>query len=333
MSAADPDDVRTAVRALVDSQNPVILAGQGVLYAEASQELRELAELLRIPVMTTLGGKSVFPENHPLSLGTGAWTATGPVVAFMERADVVFAVGTGLTRHGGGLTLVIPPRKTIIHSTNDPADINKDYRADYALVGDAKLVLRQIIFALKEQGVENDEKRDRRTELAIRQSREQWLNQWIPKLTSKEVPINPYRIIWELMRTVRPEEAIVTHDVGSTRDQLSPFYVATLPHSYIGWGESHALGAGLGLIMGARLADPGKFCVNFMGEAAFGMTGLDFETAVRCGIPITTIVMRSSALLPEQGDNSGLPREPRDKAFRWQLRGDGASHGWIRRTC
>jgi acetolactate synthase-1/2/3 large subunit len=296
VSAANQDDVMSVARVLSDAQNPLILAGQGVLYAEASRELCELAELLHIPVMTTLGGKSAFPENHPLSLGTGAWTATEPVVVFMERADVVFAVGTGLTRHGGGLTLAIPPGKTIIHSTNDPADINKDYRADHALLGDAKLVLRQLIFALKEQRFGGGERHGRRPEPAIRESREQWLNQWMPKLTSTEVPINPYRIIWELMMAVRPDEAVVTHDVGSTRDQLSPFYVATMPHGYIGWGESHAMGAGLGLIMGAKLADPSKFCINFMGEIAFGMTGLEFETAVRCGIAITTIVMRSSAV-------------------------------------
>jgi thiamine pyrophosphate-dependent acetolactate synthase large subunit-like protein len=79
-----------------------------------------------------------------------------------------------------------------------------------------------------------------------------------------------------------------------------PFYRATAPRSYIGWGKSHALGTGLGLAIGAKLAAPDKFCVNFMGDAAFGMTGLDFETAVRCGIPITTIVLNNSAMAIER---------------------------------
>ena len=85
---------------------------------------------------------------------------------------------------------------------------------------------------------------------------------------------------------VDPADAIVTHDSGSPREQLLPFYRATRPRSYLGWGKSHQLGTGLGLTIGAKVAAPDKFCVNFMGDAAFGMTGLDFETAVRCGIPI-----------------------------------------------
>jgi thiamine pyrophosphate-dependent acetolactate synthase large subunit-like protein len=121
----------------------------------------------------------------------------------------------------------------------------------------------------------------------------------MPKLTSKDVPINPYRVIWEFMRCVDPKEAIITHDAGSPRNQLVPFYPAPVARSYIGWGKSHALGTGLGLIMGAKLAAPEKFCVNFMGDAAFGMTGLDFETAVRCNVPILTIVLNNNFMAAE----------------------------------
>jgi acetolactate synthase-1/2/3 large subunit len=122
----------------------------------------------------------------------------------------------------------------------------------------------------------------------------------MPKLTSDEVPMTPYRVIWEFMHAVNPADAIVTHDSGSPRDQLIPFYRAAAPRGYMGWGKSHALGTGLGLIMGAKLAAPDKFCVNFMGDAAFGMTGLDFETAVRCGIPITTVVLNNSSMAIER---------------------------------
>jgi thiamine pyrophosphate-dependent acetolactate synthase large subunit-like protein len=114
------------------------------------------------------------------------------------------------------------------------------------------------------------------------------------------VPITPYRVIWDFMHAIDPRDAIVTHDSGSPRNQMVPFYRATAPRGYIGWGKSHALGTGLGLIMGAKLAAPDKFCVNFMGDAAFGMTGLDFETAVRCGIPITTVVLNNSAMAIER---------------------------------
>ena len=95
------------------------------------------------------------------------------------------------------------------------------------------------------------------------------------------------------------KDVIVTHDSGSPRNQLVPFYQAPTPRSYLGWGKSHALGTGLGLIMGAKLAAPEKFCVNFMGDAAFGMTGLDFETAVRNDIPTLTIVLNNNFMAAE----------------------------------
>jgi acetolactate synthase-1/2/3 large subunit len=296
-AAGNARDVEAAVRTLLAAQRPVIHAGQGVLYAEAWDELRELAELLEVSVMTTLEGKSAFPEDHPLSLGTGASVTSGPVVHFLRQADVVFAIGTSLTRHG--MAINIPAGKTIIHATNDERDLNKNYFTDHPVLGDAKVVLRQVIDAARDL-MASRPRRAGTVANEVRQARETWLKEWMPKLTSNEVPISPYRVIGDFMQTIDARQAIVTHDSGSPREQLIPFYRATAPRSYMGWGKSHALGTGLGLIMGAKLAAPDKFCVNFMGDAAFGMTGLDFETAVRCGIPITTIVLNNSAMAIER---------------------------------
>jgi len=294
--AGNPQDIAAAAQVLLQARRPVINAGQGVLYAEASAELVELAELLQIPVMTTLEGKSAFPEDHALSLGAGGGVMAGPVYHFLRQADVVLAIGTSLTKHG--MATNIPVGKTIIHATNDERDLNKNYPADYPILGDARLVLRQFIEALKDLGPERRVNGDSAAE--VLEVKEAWLREWTAKLTSNEVPITPYRILWEFMQTVHARDAIITHDSGSPRDQIVPFYRATAPRSYIGWGKSHALGTGLGLIMGAKLAAPDKFCVNFMGDAAFGMTGLDFETAVRCGIPITTVVFNNSAMAIER---------------------------------
>jgi acetolactate synthase-1/2/3 large subunit len=282
----------------VQAQSPIIIAGQGVLYAEASDELVELAELLQAPVTTPLEGKSAFPEIHPLSLGTGAGVMPPTVHEFLRTADVVFAVGASLTRHSI-VAAPIPPGKTIIHATNDERDLNKHYVADVPILGDAKPVLRQFIEAVKDAQGANRPKKADAVIAKINEIREPWLKQWMPKLTSKEVPINPYRVFWEFMRAIDAREAIITHDAGSPRNQIVPFYQAPIPRSYIGWGKSHALGTGLGLIMGAKLAAPEKFCVNFMGDAAFGMTGLDFETAVRCNIPILTVVLNNNFMAAE----------------------------------
>ena len=294
-AGANVREVEAAARVLRQARRPVIHAGQGVLYSEAADDLLELAELLEAPVMTTMEAKSAFPEDHALALGTGGPSVTGPMLHYLREADIVFGVGCSFTRHG--MAASIPAGKTIIHATNDERDLNKNYAADYPLLGDARLVLRQFIEAVKDQGGRPSGREQVRSELE--RVRAAWLAEWAATLGSKEVPMTPYRVIAEFMRTVNPREAIVTHDSGSPRDQLLPFYRAVSPRSYLGWGKSHALGTGLGLIIGAKLAAADKFCVNFMGDAAFGMTGLDFETAVRCGIPILTVVLNNSAMAIE----------------------------------
>jgi len=295
-SAGNASDVEAALRVLLAAKRPLILAGQGVLYAEATPELVELAELLQVPVMTTLEGKSAIPEDHPLALGVGSGTMPRTVYHFLKDADVLLAVGTSLTRHG--MATNIPAGKAIIHATNDERDLHKNYYADHPILGDAKLVLRQFIEAARD--ALGARRRPPGVADEIARVRAEWLAEWMPKLTSQDVPITPYRIIWDFMHTIDARDAIVTHDSGSPREQLVPFYRATAPRSYVGWGKSHGLGTGLGLNIGAKLAAPDKFCVNFMGDAAFGMTGLDFETAVRCGIPITTIVLNNSSMAIER---------------------------------
>src|SRR5438552_11148210 len=134
----DPEAIRDAVGVLLAAERPMIWAGQGVLYAEASPQLQEIAELLAAPVMTTLMGKSAFPETHPLSLGTGSYSRTTMVLDYLQRCDALFAVGASLTR--SIFAPVIQAGKRIIHATVDPRDLNKDYVADVPLLGDAQLV-------------------------------------------------------------------------------------------------------------------------------------------------------------------------------------------------
>jgi len=296
-ASGDPRDVAEAARVLVAARCPVIHAGQGVLYAEAWDELVELAELLQVPVMTTLMGKSAFPEDHPLALGTGSSVRTRPVAHYLEKADVIFGIGCSFSRHY--MSTKLPSGKIIIQATNDERDINQNYAVDYPIIGDARLVLCQFIEAVKERL--GNKERPGKGEVAgeIKKLKEAWLAEWAPRLTSDEVPINPYRVVGELIRTMDPRQTIVTHDAGSPRDQLIPFYQATVPRSYLGWGKSHQLGTGLGLTMGARLAEPDKVAVYVMGDAAFGMVGLDFETAVRSRIPIIAIVLNNATMAIE----------------------------------
>jgi thiamine pyrophosphate-dependent acetolactate synthase large subunit-like protein len=122
------------------------------------------------------------------------------------------------------------------------------------------------------------------------------MKDWTPLLNSNEIPLNIYRVIGDIVKTLDWENSIVTHDAGGPRDSILPFYPATVPNSYIGWGKTTHLGFGIPLMIGVKLANPDKFCLNFMGDGAFGMSGLDIETAVREKASITTIVLNNGGM-------------------------------------
>ncbi len=286
-------DIQDAAKRLVEAKKPVIWAGQGVLYSGATAELKELAELTQIPVMTTMPGKSAIDERHPLALGAANRTAPKSVWTWLKESDVLFAIGSSLTKTNYGIDL--PAGKTIIHSSNNVEDIAKEYPTEIGLVGDARETLRMLIDAVRDL-VGDSRSGDTSVQEAVAQVRKEWMEEWQPMLNSNMNPINPYRLVNEINKTVDHEKTIMTHDAGHPRDQIMPFYTATVPHSYIGWGKTTHLGYGIGLMIGAKMAHPEKFCVNFMGDAAFGMAGLDIETSVRSGNPITTIVLDNGTM-------------------------------------
>ena len=294
----DYSEINDITNVIINAKNPVLYAGQGIMYSDAEKELLNFAEILNIPVMTTMPGKSSFPENHELSLGSSAVSTTKMISHFLNKSDVVFAIGTSLTRTPYGRD--IPEGKIIIHSTNDPFDINKDYNVDYGLIGDSKLVLQDLISCINNKVTNFEKYNNLNIRQEIKKIKKEWLSEWENKLHSDETPLNPYRVVNDLMQTVDLDNTIMTHDAGSPRDQIVPFWESTVPKSYIGWGKTTQLGYGLGVIMGAKLANPGKLCINIMGDAAIGMVGMDIETAVRNNIGILTIVLNNGAMAIER---------------------------------
>ena len=295
-SAPDPLDVQKAAEVLAGAKSPVIYAGQGVHFAKAWDELKQLAEIWNIPVTTSLEGKSAFPEDHPLSLGSGGRSIPRAVHQFLDNADVIFGIGCSFALTGFGVPM--PRGKTIIHATLDPMDLNKDVPAALTMAGDAKLTLSMLIDSMSVLDRSAAEERQAVSQ-DIAVVRENWLADWMPKLTNNEVPISPYRVLWELNNMVDKNNTVITHDAGSPRDQITPFWVSTKPLSYIGWGKTTQLGYGLGLVMGAKLARPEALCVNIWGDAAIGFTGMDFETAVRENIPILSILFNNFSMAIE----------------------------------
>jgi thiamine pyrophosphate-dependent acetolactate synthase large subunit-like protein len=294
-SAPDPEAVARVAEVLLKAERPVIYAGQGVHYAEAYRELKELAELLAIPVCTSLPGKSAFDETHPLALGSGGNAHPKTVAHFLRQADVIFGIGCSFSETAFGIA--IPTGKTVIHATLDPVDLNKGVIAQHALLGDARLTLRALLEVCR---LKVSAPRDAtRVTREIQSITEEWMKEWLPRLTSSETPLSPYRVLWDLQHTVDVGETIITHDAGSPRDQLMPFWRTTQPLSYIGWGKTTQLGYGLGLAMGAKLVHPEKLCINVWGDAAIGFTGMDFETAVRERLPILSILLNNYSMAIE----------------------------------
>jgi thiamine pyrophosphate-dependent acetolactate synthase large subunit-like protein len=295
--APDPASVREAAKILAKAKRPVIYAGQGVHWAKAWPQLRALAELLGAPVTTSLEGKSSFPEDHRLSLGSGGVAVPKPVRHFLDHADVIFGVGCSFTETAFGVPMPKGKDKIFIHATLDPNHLNKDIAAAVGLIGDAGLALDALLVELKKT-IASPRNSDV-TASEIAEMRQGWLREWQPKLTSNDTPLSPYRVIWDLLHTVDVANTIITHDAGSPRDQLSPFWVSKTPLSYIGWGKTTQLGYGLGLAMGAKLVHPDKLCINVWGDAAIGFTGMDFETAVRERIPILSILLNNFSMAIE----------------------------------
>jgi len=242
---------------------------------------------------TTLLGKSAFNERHPLALGTASYTKTAMVAAALDEADVVLSVGASLSRDFTAAH--IPAGKRHIQCSVDPDDFNTYFPLEVGLVGDAQLVLQQLLDDLADRRVDRRDARARR-EGVIEQQRAEWDARWADKRNSNETPINIYRLVADFGKAFDPVTTVVSHEPGATRDVLVPQYRSVNPRGYLGWGHSTQLGFSLGCSMGAKLACPEKLVVNFMGDCGIGMVGTDLETAVRLGIPILTVVSNNGTM-------------------------------------
>lgn len=283
-STPDPGDVRAAVKALLAAKDPLLFVGEGVFYADATDELLRFAELAQVPVMTTLKGKSAFPENHPLSVGVRGELAS----QFLHNCDLLFAIGSSLSAGRFSQTVPSATQKQIVQCTVDELDINKDYQVAHALVGDAKFTLQALIEELSTQTGGGVGKKQALVE-AIRGGKAQLMVKYRPLMESDDVPINPYRVYGDLTKTIDLDNSFVTHDSGNTRDQSSTVFEARIPRGYLGWGNVSSLGFGLAAAMAAKLAYPERQCVNITGDAGVGYMLGNFEALVRNNIGVTTI--------------------------------------------
>ena len=309
-SAPCEPDVKAAVQALLRAKRPLIYVGQGVFYADATDELLQFAEMTRMPVLTTLNAKSAFPENHALSIGVRG----EPAVHSLEKCDLILAVGCSLAN--GRFRHAVPQAKDkiIIQCNVSERDINRHYHANFALLGDAGLTLQ----ALKQEyAAQKDGQSELDPGLAekVKVLKEQMDLRYRTLMESSEKPINSYRVYGDLMKAIDLENSFVTPDSGNTRDQTSTVFESLIPHGFLGWGNVTTLGYGLAAAMAAKLAYPERQCVNITGDAGVNYMLGNFEPLMRYGVGVTTIHLNNDGF---SGYGPGFWGEGHDP-YTWEV--------------
>ena len=281
-SGPDPDDVRAAVKTLLAAKDPLLYVGEGVYYADATAELLQFAEAVQAPVLTTLKAKGAFPETHPLSVGVRGSHAEH----FLRTCDLLFSVGSSLFPNRFSHAIPDHARKTIVQCTVDTLDINRSYETKHAVIGDAKLTLAAL---LEEVGKRGGVAKKPALLEEIRAQRQAFQAKFRPLMESSETPINPYRVIGDLMKVLDPQNSFVTADSGNTRDQLSTVYEAQIPRGHLGWGNVSTLGFSLAGALGAKLAFPNRQVAFVTGDAGVCYMMGNFEAAARYKLGITAL--------------------------------------------
>ena len=279
-SLPDPDDVDEAIAALNAAKSPVLFVGEGVLYANATDELRSFAEQANLPVVTTLKAKGAFPENHPLSVGTRG----DHVVKFMEDADLIFAIGASISPGRFGHGIPDATNKKIIQCNIDSYDINRLYETSHAILGDGRAILQSLNAKL-------DGGSSRRADVtaSVKSTKDEGMAQYWEKMGSDEKPINPYRVYGDLMKALDRNNAFVTHESGNTRDQLSTAFETLIPRGFLGWGNVSSLGYSFPAATAAKLAYPDRQSVAVIGDAALSYMLGNMEVLNRYSLGVTFI--------------------------------------------
>ena len=321
----DPDDIEKLIELMQQAKRPLIYAGRGALWSGATQHLTDLVEAYAIPLMATLPAKGAMPEDHPLCLGLGGYPravySTGQSRKFAEEADLVIALGCSFRQHATSSWLPKPAQAKLVQVDIDPAELHKNYAADLVILSDIDLFLRALLE--QSRSVLSGWRKGMAGEIApeIKELKTKWMQSWNPRLTSDEVPLNPYRVCWDVTHQLDPKKTILLHDAGVTRAYVSHHYEALNPLGFIGFGGTSAMGWSTPAALGAKLGNPDKTVVNFTGDGSFGMTGMEIETAARNDIRTLTIILNNESL--------GASRETLHDRFRGHeigiaLRGDYA---------
>jgi acetolactate synthase-1/2/3 large subunit len=292
--AGDPAAIARALDALAGAERPLIVAGDGIFWSDAAAELGEFAARMQIPVYTRRAGQGALPEGHPLAV-RGAWKKP-----FTGRADVVLAIGF---KFWSGEHFGEPPTwnadATYIQVDANPARVGLHVPAGIPIVGDPKLVLRQLCDLAVAQQVDGSHRRDGAWLGEVAQVRDKFER----ALREQEdgvhaaVPLHPARVTRDLLEVIDRDASLVI-DSFTLSGWLSQWFAARFPGQIIDAGPLAPVGHGIGMGIGAQLARPGKQVIVIIGDGGFGIGGMELETALKHRLPIVTLLWNNSSWGP-----------------------------------
>jgi acetolactate synthase-1/2/3 large subunit len=291
-AAGDPAGIAAAADLLAGAARPLIFAGNGATLSEASAELRQVAELLAMPVATTLMAKGVFPEDHPLALGmTGIW-GTRVANETARSADVILAVGTGFgeadcSSWNPQYTFAIPPSR-LIQIDVDPQEVGKIYPVDVGIVGDAAATLRELHHALRARQAKPSPSRA----AAIARAKAEWQTELAREQRNDGTPIHPARLLNEISRAASPDTIFVT-DVGWNKNGAGQQLVARQPQRFITSGGMATMGFAPAAAIGAKIGAPDTPVMCLVGDGGFLSVVGALTTAVELGIPVVWVLFNN----------------------------------------
>lgn len=292
-SAGDYENIKQAAQLLVHANKPLIISGGGARHSKAHEEIKELAELLGAPIMTTPSGRGIITEDHPLSFGQVGLYRTRLGIDYNEETDLMITVGSRNEEFQTAAWKLRPSNCKLIQIDIDPFEINRNWIPDVPVLGDAKLILQQIIKEVKENKKQIwkdrfNENANKKHDYEIEISKE---------CEANEIPIKSKKVVYELNK-VFGKNTIITHENGlqDLWTYYSPYYKVLDLDGSVAPGEQTCMGVGVMGAIGAKLANPDKKVICVTGDGAFQMYNQDVLTAVQYNTPITWIILNSYSL-------------------------------------
>ncbi len=290
----DPATTARIVDALATSRRPVLYAGGGVLSARATDELRQLAEALQVPVAHTLMGKGCLTHDHPLLLGQSGFWGTPIANEKCRTADLIVAIGTRLAEANSSswdprFTFSIPPTR-LIHIDADVSEIGRNYQTELGVVADARLALAAL--ADEARGKRHADRGPLHEEIA--RSRKEFTNNWADQWTSNQFPLRPERILSEL-RKAAPADAFIVTDVGWNKNGVGQQFPITVPGTFITPSGLATMGFGPAAALGVKVAQPHRHAIALVGDGGFSANPSVVATAMEAGLNVIWLVMDNSA--------------------------------------